>query len=678
MTTSMPHKAALGPVALATGLALLCAQASASPISPLPRSNYSVSAVCAAPAPRHAACLSLQLVPRTAQAAARTRPIGLTVAKPLATPSPKAGDFGLRPQDVHSGYALPTTVPVTQTIALVDAYNDPSAEADLKIYDEEFGLPECTVGNGCFAQVNQNGNGEVANRPFPKTTQELENARRGSSQERKLAAEATGWALEISLDVQAAHATCQSCRILLVEASSSSYKDLETAEHEAAVLGASEISNSWGGPEEGETPTLEASSPFNHPGIVITASAGDNGYLGLAAASAEERGFAEFPATSPHVVAVGGTRLLLNPTGNTWQSETVWNDSGATGSVTEGYGAGGGGCSEIFTAPAWQQSLANWTGVGCGSTRSVADAAADADPYSGLAVHDTSPECEYSYEQAGVKHVLHWCTIGGTSLSSPLIAAVYALAGGAHGVEYPARTLYEGDAREPASLHDVTAGSNGPCLKPFNEAEGTSGCTYAEEAAACSAKAICWAGAGYDGPTGIGTPNGIAAFRPPGEGGSESEKVPAPKEEGGGETKGSEPATTTAAAPAPNPAPTGSTSGTSGGSTGTAPPATIVLSALALTPRAVLALNHGRAKIAQVAFSFTLSAVAQVRVTLAKRVRTRKHGRWQTLRHSLTVAAAQGRNRRRLVGRGVLTAGVYRLTLSPSNGVPRSIVFRIG
>ena len=123
------------------------------------------------------------------------------------------------------------------------------------------------------------------------------------------------------------------------------------------------------------------------------------------------------------------------------------------------------------------------------------------------------PECEYRYEEAKVKHVLYWCTIGGTSVSSPLIASTFALAGGANGVEYPARTLYENQVKSPGSLHDVTTGSNGECTKPFSET-GLSGCTTAEEAKSCASKAICVAGTGYDGPTGVGTPDGIAAFKP--------------------------------------------------------------------------------------------------------------------------------------------------------------------
>ena len=147
---------------------------------------------------------------------------------------------------------------------------------------------------------------------------------------------------------------------------------------------------------------------------MITAASGDNGYLDWGLAEASERGFADYPASSPHVVAVGGTRLSLTA-GGAWKEETVWN----------GDGAGGGGCSTVLTAPAWQQSVADWSAVGCGSHRAVADVSADADPYTGVAVYDSTPITEGEIEYRG------WVPIGGTSVASPIIASTFALAGGA-------------------------------------------------------------------------------------------------------------------------------------------------------------------------------------------------------------------------------------------------------
>jgi hypothetical protein len=463
------------------------AQASQRPIvSPLPASDYSVRPVCAAPAPGHASCLALELVPVTSAARAYSRPLGMArrarvrvgkaveVCKP---PTAAEGCYGLRPQDLHSAYGLPTMALAEQTIVLVDAYDDPSAEADLKMYDEAFHLPPCTTANGCFTKVNEKGRTS----PLPATE--------------------GGWAVEISLDIEVAHATCQNCRIVLVEANDSTYVSLDAAEETAAArLGATEISNSWGGGEP-----VTDSAIFDHPGVVITAASGDFGYLNWDAPNPEARGFVGYPASSPHVVAVGGTHLSLTPEGG-WAGETVWNN-GST--LEEGNGAGGGGCSVRFAAAPWQQELPNWPSVGCESNRAVNDVSADADPYTGVAVYDSTPP------ESG-SGALGWLPLGGTSLTSPLIASSFALAGGAAGMEYPAKTLYENLVKHPAALHDVTSGSNGECSKPFNP-QGLSGCTTLEEQTSCSSNAICLAGPGYDGPSGVGTPNGIGAFKPASE-----------------------------------------------------------------------------------------------------------------------------------------------------------------
>ena len=492
---------------LALGLALLAlsaaapgaAAASRPRVGPLPRADYGARAVCKAPAIRHAACLAYQLVPKTAAARAHTHPLGVRsapLATPAAPPSPTTGDFGLRPSDLHSAYDLPTTAQGAQTVAIVDAYNDLAAEEDLATYTKEFSLPSCTAGEGCFAKVNQKG--ETANLPFPKTAKELETARKGTHAQQEEAEEALGWALEISLDIEVTRAVCQSCHIVLVEASNPTYENLETAERTAATLGAGEISNSWGGSEHGVTVEEERKSPFDHPGLVITAASGDDGYLDW---GDSEKGYAEYPASSPHVVAVGGTRLTLTES-DAWAGEAVWN----------GYGAGGGGCSVVFPAQPFQRGVPDWSSVGCGEKRAVNDVSAVADPYTGLAVYDSGVDCEYEFEG---RFTSHWCTIGGTSLSTPLIAATFALAGGAHGVEYPAQSLYEGELRSPGSLHDITEGSNGECKKGYSKKTGLSDCTAAEEAQrSCSSKAICLAGVGYDGPTGVGTPDGLTDFAP--------------------------------------------------------------------------------------------------------------------------------------------------------------------
>ena len=333
---------------------------------------------------------------------------------PLASSSPPATAYG--PAQFHGGYNLPTTTATAQTIAIVDAYDDPNAESDLAVYDAQYGLPACTTANGCFRKVSQTGTTR-----YPRSN--------------------SGWALEISLDVQTAHEICQNCKILLVEATSATTANLGASVNEAVKLGATEVSNSYGG-SESSTDTSYDSAYFNHPGVAITASSGDGGY-GV-----------EYPAASRYVTAVGGTTLNLG-SGNTYGSEAAWS-------------GGGSGCSRYDVKQTWQ------TDTGC-TRRTVADVSADADPNTGAAVYDSVP-----YQgQSG------WYQVGGTSLSSPLIAAVYALAGNAASVTYGSYPY-----AHASSLHDVHSGSNGSCSPSY----------------------LCTAGIGFDGPTGVGSPNGTGGF----------------------------------------------------------------------------------------------------------------------------------------------------------------------
>ena len=214
------------------------------------------------------------LVARSAAARAHLHPLGLRRSRPPAAPSPAAGDFGLAPRTC----TRPTTphhAPGAQTIAIIDAYNDPAAETDLRTYDEAFSLPACTTANGCFKQVNQNG--ETGNLPFPKTLAELETARKGSKAEAENAAEAIGWGLEISLDIETAHAVCQSATSCWSRPrtrrprprSRRARRRDPRRDRDLELLGR----------PRGRHPAHEHAGPFNHPGTVITASAGDNGYL---------------------------------------------------------------------------------------------------------------------------------------------------------------------------------------------------------------------------------------------------------------------------------------------------------------------------------------------------------------------------------------------------------------
>jgi subtilase family serine protease len=345
--------------------------------------------------------------------------------RPLAAAAPA----GYGPADLQSAYALPSTG-AGQTVAIVDAYDDTTAVADVSAYRNQFGLggcvtvavTGCTFTNGAtIRKVNQNG----VQGSYPSNNQ--------------------GWGLEISLDVDMVSATCPKCDILLVEATSNANANLYTAEDTAARLGAKVISNSYGGSET-STETAD-DAHFNHPGVAITVSSGDGGY-GV-----------EYPAASRYVTAVGGTTLTRS--GSSW-TETAWSGAGS-------------GCSAYEPKPAWQ------TDTGC-ARRTVADVSAVADPNTGVAVYDTN--C------SGLNQLLGncfkgWGVVGGTSASAPIIGSVYALAGNAGSVNYGSYPY-----SHTSGLHDVTAGNNG----------------------SCSGSYLCTAGAGYDGPTGLGTPRGASAF----------------------------------------------------------------------------------------------------------------------------------------------------------------------
>ncbi len=435
------------------------APAGAAAAAPQPASAvaYGLRAVCPRPVPGAVRCHALELVPRAGVTAV---PQAGTCRPPLA----REGCDGLRPQDLRSAYRLPAEAPAGQKIAIVAAGGDRTAARDLGIYDTEFSLPECTTENRCLTKLN----GEGRHRPLPPSSPEA--------------------AAETSIDLQVAHAVCPNCALVLVEASSPTLAALEEAEETAArVPGVTEISNSWGELEPAAPPREGAA--FDHPGIVLTAAAGDTGYDNWASPE-EERGRAEYPASSPDVIAVGGTRLTIDESGG-WVSEEPWEAQA---------GAGGSACSSFFPAPSWQSSLPNWAAVGCGGKRAVADVAADADPYTGVAVYDSTKGTDGVPPQ--------WRRLGGTSVGAPLIAAAFALAGGADGVAYPAQTLYASARKHKRTVHDIASGSNGECRALSGE------CTIEEEAASCDATAICVAGPGYDGPTGVGSLDGIAALTP--------------------------------------------------------------------------------------------------------------------------------------------------------------------
>jgi hypothetical protein len=327
---------------------------------------------------------------------------------------------GFGPGQLQAAYGLPvSTAGKGQTIAIVDAFDDPNAESDLAIYRKQFGIPAYTKTNGCFRQLSETGSA---------TGLPVKNA---------------AWAQEESLDLDMVSAICPNCHIILLEAASTTaryQKDLGIAEDTAVALGANVVSNSYGTGEYGAT-----NAAFAHAGHVLVASAGDSG-----------TGAAQ-PCSFATVVCVGGTSLVK---AKGRYAETAWSGTGS-------------GCSALVAKPVWQSD------AGC-SMRSEADTSAVADPETGVAVYD-------SVDDAGQKG---WLVMGGTSTAAPIVAGIYALGGTAKSLNV-AESIWS--AGGSSALSNVTTGSNGTCAVYY----------------------ICHAGKGYNGPTGWGTPNGVAAFSTP-------------------------------------------------------------------------------------------------------------------------------------------------------------------
>ncbi|MGI8700350.1 MAG: S53 family peptidase [Nocardioidaceae bacterium] len=328
----------------------------------------------------------------------------------------KPAGFGAT--DLRAAYNLPTTRGAGQLVAVVDAYDDPTAEADLAVYRARYGLPPCTTKNGCFSKVNQNGG--TGNLP----------PRDG------------GWALEISLDLDMVSAACPKCSIVLIEGDSPTIDDLGTAVDTAARMHASVVTNSYG---LDEFAGMRAYFHYyQHPRTAALASSGDYGF-----------GAAQFPAVVPGVTAVGGTSLYRSDNRRGW-AELAWSGAGS-------------GCSAYVAKPAYQHDRH------CGN-RTISDVSAVADPETGVAVYDTTPN-PYGIPPG-------WLVLGGTSASSPLLAGVIGLAGDGH--TFTTRHLY----RHDSALYDAVGGSNGSCGGDY----------------------LCTGKRGYDAPTGLGTPHGSGAF----------------------------------------------------------------------------------------------------------------------------------------------------------------------
>jgi subtilase family serine protease len=389
--------------------------------APSAASGQANERVCGVPASGRASCSAVRHFGKSGKPGA-SAPVSYGAAELQAA-------YGLTSAAASSGVGV--------TVAIVDAYDDPNAYKDLAQYRATEKLPSiascapselATSSTPCFAKVNQSG---VAG-SYPNAN--------------------TGWAQEISLDVDMVSATCPKCSILLVEASSNNLANLGIATATAASFGPVAIGNSYGSSEFSAEESF-GQTYYAHPGIAVTASSGDNGYS------------VEFPAAAPSVIAVGGTSLRLQS--NSW-TQTVWSGAGS-------------GCSAYVAKPSWQHD------TGC-SRRTVADVAAVADPNTGVKVYDT-------FNEPG------WMVFGGTSASAQIVAGVYGLAG--HGASN-AGGLYGGGSSPFGSpnplLTDIASGSNGSCT-------GGRG-----RLANPSLAYLCTGVTGYDGPTGMGTPLGIAGF----------------------------------------------------------------------------------------------------------------------------------------------------------------------
>ncbi|MEE4542441.1 carboxypeptidase regulatory-like domain-containing protein [Streptomyces sp. V4-01] len=440
-TRRIPAAATAAVLAVLAALAVLLPQQATAAPTGSGGAPVSVEPACGTPKPGHFSCFALRRTDHTASLGVqRGAPAGDTSGD--ASGAAAAPD-GYAPADLRSAYALPADGGAGTTIAVVDAYDDPNAEADLAVYRQQYGLPACTADSGCFRKADEHGGAA-----YPASDE--------------------GWAGEISLDLDMVSAVAPQAHILLVEADSSLSDDLGTAVDTAVSLGAKYVSNSWGGYGDSTDDLAYDEAYFNHPGVAVVFSSGDDGY-GVS-----------YPASSPYVTSVGGTSLVRDGSARGWD-ESVWNG------VTEHadgphWGATGSGCSAVEPKPAFQSA------VDCAG-RSVADVSAVADPATGVAVYN-------SFSDAG------WNVYGGTSAAAPIIAGVYALAGDPVAGTYPAAYPYQ----RSGALNDVTRGDDASC-------PDSSLCGYGTTPD-CTPAYTCQAQPGYDGPTGLGTPQGVTAFRP--------------------------------------------------------------------------------------------------------------------------------------------------------------------
>lgn len=494
---SVPIRSRRVPRVLVTAVAVAAATASFAAVSVPAQAAAGTGfvkavRVCADGRAQHASCFAMKVVPAH-RGETGARPATTHVQSKAVSLYGPAG--GYTPAALAGAYGVNRTLATTQVVGIVDAYADPNVKPDLNAFDAQYGFPAETATS--FRVVNQRG----ATSPLPTAN--------------------AGWAGEISLDVDSVRGMCAKCKIILVEADSNSFADLGAAENKAVALGATVVSNSFGGAESGGAPSAAYLAAFKHPGVVITASTGDDGWYDwdhLNAGSASSNS-PQTPSSFTSVVAVGGTTLNLDNTGAR-ANESVWNNNGPDDVIGNysnlSLGASGGGCSTLYAAPTWQRAVAGYAATGCGTKRLAGDISALADPFTGYDIYDT-------YQAPG------WQTFGGTSLASPLVAAMFALAGGAGGVDYPTKTLYA-NSTAGVPVYDVRVGGNSACgggsttscAGFFGGSPNVTGgagridCSWAAapSTALVAANGQCNAKVGYDGPSGVGSPSGLGIFTP--------------------------------------------------------------------------------------------------------------------------------------------------------------------
>jgi kumamolisin len=303
---------------------------------------------------------------------------------------------GETPASLRSVYKLPSTGG-SGVIAIVDAFDYPTAENDLNVFSSQFGLPACTTANGCFLKVYASGS-------KPRTN--------------------CGWSQEAALDIEWAHAMSPNAKIVLVEAASNSFANLFAAVDVAtsqvlASGGRGEVSMSWGGSEFSSEASND--SHFQNDGVVYFASSGDTGGANI------------YPSVSPSVVSAGGTSVNRNSSG-TFVSETGWSGSG-------------GGPSKYEPKPTYQSGIAGTDAT----QRSAPDFSFDSDPNTGVSVYD-STSCQ---------GLSGWLVFGGTSVASPSLAGIVNLSGHFYVNSAAELATIYGNYTNTSDFRDIVSGSAG-------------------------------------------------------------------------------------------------------------------------------------------------------------------------------------------------------------------------